>query len=229
MENKNQAAQPQEAHDEKALTSKKTIKGVAYACAALVVVCAIAIGWYTIDRKNAEKADDAIGQADIEYLSPALFGSVGNDSIALEKYMAAAEAGHKSGDRAALQSAIMLYQKKDYEKAIEYLDKASSSSSIIEAGRYTLMGDCYANLGQLDKAKDAFRKAYSAADKNPQIAPFILVKEANIYRELKDYKAEYNAYETVIYQYPAYYNQLVKSRIDLRKYAERAKASMENK
>lgn len=227
MDNNNQANQPQDAQEEKTLTSKKTVKGVVYACIAVLVIAAIAFGWYFMDHKNAQKADDAIGAADIEYLTPALFGTMANDSVALDKYMAAVDAGHKSGDRAALQSAILLYQKKDYEQALKYLDKASSASSIIEAGRLSLMGDCYVNLGELDKAKTAFQKAYRAADKNPQVAPFILVKEANLYRELKDYKAEYDAYETVIYQYPAYYAQLVKtSRIDLRKYAERAKASM---
>lgn len=227
MDNTNQANKPGAAQEEQQSVSKKTVKTVTYACIAVVVIAAIALGWYALDRHNSKKADDAIGAADIEYLAPALFGTPGNDSIALDKYKAAAEAGHKSGDRAALQAAILLYQDKNYEEALKYLDKASSSSSIIEAGRLSLMGDCYANLGELDKAKSAFQKAYRAADKNPQVAPYILVKEANIYRELKDYKAEYEAYETVIYQYPAYYAQLVKnSRIDLRKYAERAKASM---
>lgn len=205
--------------------NKKTIIG---ACVAVVIVAAAAIGWHLIDSSNAAKADEAVAAADVEMFAPYLFGTMPNDSLALEKYMAAANAGHKSGARAALQAAVLLYGKGEYQQAIDYLKKASTKSSIAEAGRYALMGDCYANLKNNDEAISAFKKAYSAADKNPVLAPFILVKEANMYREMANYSAEYDAYETILSEYPVYVQQLSQNqRVDLRKYAERAKASMD--
>lgn len=231
METKKPAAQgaaPEE-NDlfQKVKNNKKGIIGI---CVAVVVIAIITITWSLISASNASKADEAVAKADVEALAPVLFGSMPNDSLALALYQQAAEMGHKSGARAALHAAIMLYDKGEYKDAIEYLKKGSSKSSIIEAGRLCLMGDCYANLKDYDQAVASFKKAYSAGDHNPELCPLILVKEANIYREQGKYKDELNAYETVINQYPAYYQNLIRNaRVDLRKYAERAKASAETK
>lgn len=207
-------------------TVKKNNKTIIGICVAVVVIAVVTIAWSLISANKAKKADEAIAKADVEAIVPTLFGTMPNDSLALSLYQQASEAGSKSGSRAALHAAIMLYQKGEYQQAIDYLKKASSESTIVEAGRLCLMGDCYANLKDYDQAVSAFKKAYSAADNNPELCPFILVKEANIYREQAKYNDELNAYETIINEYPAYYQNLIRnSRVDLRKYAERAKAS----
>ena len=58
---------------------------------------------------------------------------------------------------------------------------------MLAANALALTGDCYVNLKQYDKALDYFRKAVSKADKNPQIVPRVLLKEANVYDEQKKY------------------------------------------
>ena len=78
------------------------------------------------------------------------------------------------------------------------------------------------NLGQLDEALKSYSKAISAANKNPEIVPFILIKEANIYREQGNFKAEANAYKEILDEYPSY---VASTRVDIKKYYERALAS----
>lgn len=227
MDTKKKAA-PEAAPEENDLfqTVKKNNKTIIGICVVVVVIAIITIAWSLISANKARKADEAVAKADIEAIAPMLFGSMPNDSLALSLYQQASEMGSKSGSRAALHAAIMLYQKGEYQQAIDYLKKASSKSSIVEAGRLSLMGDCYANLKDYEQAIVSFKKAYGAGDNNPELCPFILVKEANIYREMGKYNDELNAYETIINQYPAYYQNLIRnSRVDLRKYAERAKAS----
>jgi len=208
METPNQNQPEEKDLIQSAKNNKKTIITVAIAILAVVV---IAIVWFVVNQNGAKKADEAIALADIEQ----------NDSVALALYKDAAKLGHASGNRAKLNAAIALYNDGKYQEALDYLKDASVSSDIVEAGKYSLMGDCYVNLKQNAEALDAFDKAISAADNNPQIVPFVLVKKANIYRAEGNYKDEYKAYETIIKEYPEYAQS---RRFDIRAYAERAKA-----
>jgi len=189
--------------------NKKTVITIGIIVAALIVIGLI---WFAVDRNSSAKADEAVALADVEM----------NDSIALKYYMDAAELGHKSGNRAKLHAAIALYQQGKYEDALNYLKDASVGSDIVEAGKYSLMGDCYVNLKNYDEALSSYNKAISVADNNPQIVPFVLVKEANVYRAQQNYNAEDNCYKKILAEYPAYASGL---RFDIKKYAERANAS----
>ncbi len=211
MENPNQTA-PENKGENVAGIAKINKKGIITGAICVVALAAIAMIWYAINQNGARKADEAIALADIEQ----------NDSIALQYYQDAAKLGHKSGERAKLQSAIALYDKGEYEQALAYLKDASSDSEIVEAGRYSLMGDCYVNLKNYDEALSAYKKAISTADGNPQIVPFVLIKEANIYRAQQKYSDEYKAYSEIIDNYPQYWQNL---RTDIRKYAERARVA----
>lgn len=195
--------------------AKKKRKAMTIATVIIAAIIIIGFVWYFVNAAASKKADEAIALADTEFT---------NDSIQLANYKEAAKLGHKSGARAGLQVAIALYNDSLYTEAIDYLKKSSVKSSIVEAGRYSLMGDCYANLDNLDEALSCYNKAIKAADNNPQVVPFVLVKEANIYRAQKKYKAEYEAYERILKDYPSYVQGL---QVDIKKYAERAKAAAE--
>lgn len=213
MENKPKNVTPviEEEADFVAKTKKyrKQLMGLFIAVA--VVLIGILV-WYVVRQSQTAKADQAIALADVEQ----------NDSIALGLYEEAATHGTKSGDRAKIEVAIRLYKDGKYEEAAKYLDDASSSSEVVATGIEMLKGDCYVNLKNYDAAIKAYNAAISAADKNPQLVPIILVKEANVYREQKNFAAEAKAYETIIEQYP---NYGMPTNVDIRKYYERAKAA----
>ncbi len=212
METNNLNAQPNATENAPVVEKKINKKAITTVAVIVLVILVIGLIWYFVSSSASKKADEAIALADTEM----------NDSIALNRYMEAAALGSKSGNRAKLEAAIRLYQKGDYQQAIKYLDDASTDSKIVEAGKYTLLGDCYVNLENYDKALSSYDKAISASDNNPQIVPFVLVKKANIYRAQGKYSDEYAAYQTIFDKYPEYANNLS---FDIRKYADRARVA----
>lgn len=175
----------------KAKVNKNSIIGVSIA---IVVVIVGLLAWFLIRQEGSRKADEAIGRADIEL----------NDSIATQLYEAAATSGYSSGNRAKAEMGIRLYQEGKYAEAAEYLSDCSLDDNISAAGVATLEGDCYVNLDQYDKAISCYRTAESRADGNPAIVPFILVKEANVFRAQENYGAEAEAYRKIIDKFPNY-------------------------
>lgn len=190
---------------------KKIMWGIV---AVLAVICLILVWIYAVRRPGIEAADNAVGQADLTL-------NLGNDSLALVQYKQVADDyGYEAGNRAALNAAILLYKDKKYEEAITYLKKYSPNESLIGASSQSLMGDCYVNLKEYDKAIDCFRKAADISDNNPHYTPAFLLKEATVLREQKDYKAEATVYEQIVKEYPNYGAEIG---VDMQKYLERAK------
>lgn len=203
-----QEVEQSEALIAKARANKKTILGLSIAAFAIVI---IALVWLLVAQSGERKADELIAKADLEQ----------NDSIAMNLYAEAAKAGYKSGNRAEAELGIRLYRQGKYEEALKHLKDADLNGSIAPAGVYSLMGDCYVNLDQYDKALDCYQDAISKADKNPELVPLFLIKEANIYHAQRKYAAEAKCYKTILEDYPTY---AATTRTDLRKYYERAAA-----
>lgn len=189
-------------------------KIIIWSCVAVAaVVCAILLYMYGYRQPAKNAADKALGEADIELL-------MGNDSIALAKYQEVAE-NHSfdGGNLAKLNAGILLYKQGKYEEAIKYLDDYDPTESIIGASSRALMGDCYVNLNNYDEAVKCYNEAVKISDKNPHYTPAFLLKEATVYHEMKDYKAEAAAYKKILSDYPAYARE---SGIDIKKYLRRA-------
>ena len=203
-----QEVEQSEALIAKARANKKTILGLSIAAFAIVI---IALVWLLVAQSGERKADELIAKADLEQ----------NDSIAMNLYAEAAKAGYKSGNRAEAELGIRLYRQGKYEEALKHLKDADLNGSIAPAGVYSLMGDCYVNLDQYDKALDCYQDAIGKADKNPELVPLFLIKEANIYHAQQKYTAEARCYKTILEDYPTY---AATTRTDLRKYYERAAA-----
>mgnify|MGYP002514029307 CR=1 FL=1 len=105
-------------------------------------------------------------------------------------------------------------------KVDEFL--AQYSPWLIGAAAYSLQGDCYVNLEKYNEAIASFDKAISESDDNDIYTPLFMMKQARVYRELKDYAKEAAVYEKIKKEYPAYAGAY---QIDIDKYIERAKAS----
>ncbi len=188
-------------------------KPIIWAAIAAIVIAVAAIFIVDMRKSGTEAANEALGQA----------GIAANDSIALAQYMQVADnEGYDAGNIAALQSAILLYQKGDYEKALEYVGKYSPTEELIGAASYSLEGDCYVNLQKYNEAVASFEKAISASDDNAAYTPLFMIKQANVYRELKEYAKEAAVYEKIKAEYPEY---VASYGINIDKYIERAKAS----
>lgn len=194
-------------------------KVIVWSCVAICAIVAIILIYVYAIRQPAQRAAaNALGQADMELLA-------GNDSIALEKYkQVSASHGYASGNIASLNAAILLYREGKYQDALTYLDKYSSTESIIGAAAKSLEGDCYVNLKKYPEAIDCYKQAVKLSDNNPHYTPAFLMKEATVLRELKDYKAEAAVYEQIVNDYPNYGAEIG---VDIRKYLERAQDAAE--
>ena len=148
-----------------------------------------------------ERGNEAIGLADAQL-------AAGNDSVALEMYQAvASDHGFAAGNRAALQSAILLYQKGDYEEALKYLNDYDGTDDVVAATAEGLKGDCYANMDQLAKAESAFGKAASMAKANKALTPYFLLKKAHVLEAEQKWGDAATTYGQIEKQYPAFGQQ----------------------
>ncbi|MDE5643455.1 MAG: hypothetical protein K2I56_08180 [Muribaculaceae bacterium] len=228
----NNAADPGELLLAKAKANKKRIVALTVVVAAVLIA---AFAWFFISKSNSRKADEAAATADMTLIK----GGADADSLALPLYLKAAGMHGKSAERSEAMAGIILYQDKKYEEALKHFDNASLKGELAPVGVLIAKGNCYANLNKLDEALNCFLKAADKADDNAALAPYALVKAANVYHVQKNFAKEAECYETIVNDYPEYaanpyfdadpndpaasnYNDGTQR--DIRKYLERAKA-----
>ena len=168
-------------------------------------VCLIGgLAWFFIHRSGTSKAADAIAVADMAYIKAQNTPGENADSIALPLYLKAGEKGYDSGNRARIMAGSIYYKQGKYEEALKQFEDASLDGELVEPGIYIARGNCYANLKKYDEALKNFKKAESEAKGNASVAPYALVKQANIYEIQKKYKEEAECYERILNDYPQY-------------------------
>ena len=196
-------------------------KVIGYAAAAILVIAAIIFGYkYLYQQPREESSKNEVCQADMNL-------ALGEDSIALAQYKAVADKyGNANGERAALNAAIILYQKGKFEEAIKYIKEYSGEGTLVGPASQSLLGDCYVNLDKLSDALSAYDKAISMSDNNELYTPLFMTKKAVIYREQKQFDKEAEIYQAIKDKFPTFsanYN------VDVDKYLARAKAEAEAK
>lgn len=204
---------------EQRVENKKKIIG--YVAIAILVIAAAIFGYkYLYQQPRQESSKNEICQADMSL-------ALGQDSVALAQYKAVADKySNENGERAALNAAIILYQKGKYEEAAKYIKEYGTEGTIVGPAAQSLLGDCYVNLDKLSDALSAYDKAISLSDNNELYTPLFMAKKAVIYREQKDFSKEAEVYQTIKDKYPTFsanYN------VDVDKYLARAKAEAEAK
>ena len=150
----------------------------------------------------ADSLDKALYGDDVDY--------IGFEEIA-KKYAAT-----KTGKLAKAYAGLCYKEKGEYETAVSYLSKANTSSLVAGPAFVGALGDCYVELGQVQKAASCFDKA--AKTDNNLLAPIYLMKAGRAYESLGQWSKALVAYETIKAQYPS---SLEGSEIE--KYIERAK------
>lgn len=190
-------------------------KYIYWPLAIILAIILIAVAYiYGFRNPNLKHATEDISKADMELLFN------GNDSLALQSYEKVADKySNKPANRANLNAAILLYQKGKYEDAAKYLNNFDPQGNIVGPASQSLLGDCYVNLKQLDKAVAAFDKAISLSGDNADYTPLFMVKKAVVLHEQKKFAEEASLYQSLKDKYPAYAAQ---NAID--KYIERANA-----
>lgn len=191
-------------------------KMIVWVVAAIVAIAVVILGYvYLIQNPNMEKAKEEIAKADVDY-------TMGQDSIALNEYMAVADNySNDAANRAGLNAAIILYKQGKYEEAIKYLNKFDAAGTLVGPASQALLGDCYVNLQKYDDAVKYFDKAISLAGDNELYTPLFILKKATVLREQQKFAEEAELLQTIKDEYP---NFIMGYQVDVDKYLERAKA-----
>jgi len=190
-------------------------KYVYWALIGIVAIILIVMGYiYGIKKPNEQKAADANGKAFMELMQ-------GDRANALQDFEKAADAyGNKGGDVAKLNAAILLYQDSAYDKAAKYLEDYDPDGALVGPASQSLLGDCYVNLNQYDKAVAAFDRAISLSADNETYTPWFMMKKATVLEAQEKWDAAADLYQQVKTKYPSFAEQAVA--ID--RYLERAMA-----
>lgn len=191
-------------------------KMIVWVVAAIVAIAVVILGYvYLIQNPNMEKAKEEIAKADVDY-------TMGQDSIALNEYMAVADNySNDASNRAGLNAAIILYKQGKYEEAIKYLNKFDAAGTLVGPASQALLGDCYVNLQKYDDAVKYFDKAITLSGDNELYTPLFILKKATVLREQQKYAEEAELLQTIKDEYP---NFIMGYQVDVDKYLERAKA-----
>lgn len=197
---------------QKVQDNRKTIVTWSLVVVALVVLALAYV--YFFRTPSMQKHNDSIGSADLQL-------ALSNDSVALQQYMDIADNGsYEPANRAALESAIILYREGKYEEALKYADKYSTRDEIIGAGALSLKGDCLVNLDRLQDAVSAYKDAIRTSNNNPAYTPYFIMKLARVYREQGNFNEEVKQLEEIKANYPLYGQQHT---IDIDKLLDRAR------
>ena len=174
-------------------------KKVIYWIVGAVLVIALLIWGYFkfIYGPNLEKANNELSKADIEFLMNP------NDSVsALKSYEKIAKNySNAAGNVAKLKAATILYGQGKNKEALKYLEDYSPKGKVVGPASQSLLGDCYVNAKQLDKAIAAYDKAIKLADDNKSYVPLFMQKKANVLHSQKKYQDELSIYEELETKY----------------------------
>ncbi|MBD5290025.1 MAG: tetratricopeptide repeat protein [Bacteroides sp.] len=193
-------------------------KAIYVAFGGIILIAALTFGYiYLIRNPKVEKAYDAYNQVEITAMN--------NDSVSAAEYKKVADqySSTDAGKLAALSAAEAFYNTGDYKQAAAMLEKFSTKDKVLGANATTLLGDCYVNLKNYDKAIETFNKAIKECDGNPQIAPRVLLKEAVVFDAQKKYDKALECYESIKKNYPEF---TLGGGVTLDSYIEREKARL---
>lgn len=107
----------------------------------------------------------------------------------------------KSSNLSKYYAGVIYMQKGEFEKAIDYLEDFDGSDQILEPMASGAMGDCYVELGNLNKAVSNYLDAADKS-KNEFSTPLFLQKAGWAYELLKDYKNAVLVYKRIKTEFP---------------------------
>ncbi len=102
----------------------------------------------------------------------------------------------KTANLAYYYAGISYRELGQYEEAISYLKKFDAGDEIVTPEAYGAIGDCYAELNDLENAVKFYIKAAKYSD-NDFTTPMFLKKAGDIYEELKEYDHAIELYKKI--------------------------------
>lgn len=104
--------------------------------------------------------------------------------------------GTKAANLAKYYTGIIYLKKGEFKDAIEYLKDFKSDDLVLTPMVQSAIGDCYAELGEMDKALSYYETAI-ASHQNNMVTPMILMKAAALCEMQNDFQKALSFYTRV--------------------------------
>ena len=183
-----------------------------------VIIIALVVNQYYIQPKKAEAADN-IAVAQQLFIAgnyeQALNGDGTNPGFlqVIDQY-----GSTPSGNIARLYAGLCYAQTEKYEEAVKYLeDYDLCDDQMVSNAAIAALGNCYAQLGQNEKAASTLLKAAKRAN-STTLSPLFYLQAGQIYESLGNKDEALKCYEIIKNDYPQ-----SMQRQDIDKYIERVK------
>lgn len=186
---------------------------------AVVVIIAAVFGYNNYVKAPKElKASEALYQAEQYFRNGEFEQALNGDDLGAMGFVAVADefGGTEAGNLANAYAGMALAQLKKYEEAIGYLNNFSANDAMIAPAAMGTLGNCYAQLGQNEKAAATLMKAAAMSDSH-SLSPVYLLQAGQLYEELGQNDKAVEAYKQIKNKY---FNST--QAYDIDKYIERA-------
>lgn len=124
----------------------------------------------------------------------------------------------QAGKLASFYAGVIYLKQGKFADAVESLEKYDSNDGLYQARSWSLIGDAYSELNEVENSIKYYKKA-SEFKANEQITPGYLMKLGLAYELNNDWKGAEEAYDKIINDYPR-----AQESGDAKKYKAKAKA-----
>lgn len=188
--------------------------------AAIIIIAGVICYNNFISAPREEKAAEAMIKAEEWFRAGAYELALNGDSLGVMGFVAVADeyGNTKAGNLANAYAGISLAQLKKYGEAVEYLKDFSADDAVIAPAAMGTLGNCYAQLGEEEKAAATLMKAAAMSDTH-SLSPIYLLQAGQLYEKLGKNSDAVEAYKQIKNKY---FNSM--QAYDIDKYIERASA-----
>ncbi len=188
-----------------------------------VIALVVIVGGYMayknfVSEPKELKASEAIFKGEQYFGADNYETALNGDSLGFAGFIKLADefSGTKAGNLANAYAGICYAQLGKYEDAEKYLSKFDGDDQLVAPAVLGTMGNCYAQMGQLDKAAATLIKAAKRAN-SLSLSPIYLIQAGQILEKQGKNAEAVEAYKTVKKDYANSYQAM-----DIDKYIERA-------
>jgi len=178
--------------------NKKLLGSIGLAIAAIIAGVAFYVNYMNGQEDEAQQEMyQAIYYFEADSLNKALKGDGSNSGFEaiIEDY-----SGTKAADLSKFYAGAILLKQSKFQEAADLLSKFSAGDILIQARAYTLTGDAYMELNDLDEAISYYKKA-SDHYPNKYFTPVYMMKLGLALELKKDYEGALKVYTTIAEKY----------------------------
>ena len=188
-----------------------------------VIALVVIVGGYMaytnfVSEPKELKASEAIFKGEKYFGVDNYEAALNGDSLGYAGFVKLADefSGTKAGNLANAYAGICYAHLGKYEDAEKYLSKFDGDDLLVAPAVLGTLGNCYAQMGQLDKAAETLIKAANRAN-SVSLSPIYLIQAGQILEKQGKNSEAVEAYKTVKEDYANSYQAM-----DIDKYIERA-------